>query len=71
MKDIEEIKARLTEKNQSFLTAFNINIDEYKEIDVLLESIDDAIVDEIVSHNDEITDNGIELQKIYDLIAFN
>ena len=39
------------------------------DLDLVLEIIDAAIVDDIVDNHDEITTHGIYLQKIYDQIA--
>ena len=37
-------------------------------LQVVLDAIDDAIVDNILEHNDEPDEEGIKLQKIYDEI---
>ena len=39
------------------------------DLDLVLEIIDDAIVDDIVNNHDKITTHGIYLQRIYDQIA--
>ena len=39
------------------------------DLDLVLEIIDAAIVDDIVDNHDEITTHGIYLQRIYDQIA--
>ena len=38
------------------------------DLDLVLEIIDDAIVGDIIDHNDAITKHGIYLQRIYDQI---
>lgn len=45
------------------------NIDELvqkDDVQDLLDAIDDAIVDDILGNDDEPTEEGIKLQKIYD-----
>ena len=37
-------------------------------LQVVLDAIDDAIVDNILEHNDEPDEEGLKLQKIYDEI---
>lgn len=47
------------------------NIEELVESDdvqAVLDAIDDVIVDNILANNDELDDEGIKLQKIYDEI---
>ncbi len=40
------------------------------DLETLLEAIDDAVVDNIVDHNDEPDEIGIKLQQIYDEIRY-
>jgi len=39
------------------------------DVDALLDAVDDAVVDNIVSHNDEPDEEGRRIQRIYDDIA--
>ena len=39
------------------------------DVDALLDAIDDAVVDNIVAHNDEPDEEGNRIQRIYDDIA--
>ena len=61
----EEQKAYLREQGVPFEDALEKN-----DLDALLEAIDDAVVDNIVDHDDEPDEVGIRLQRIYDEIRF-
>lgn len=61
----EEQKAYLREQGVAFEDALDKN-----DLDALLEEIDDAVVDNIVDHNDEPDEVGIRLQRIYDQIRY-
>lgn len=61
----EEQKAYLREQGVLFEDALEKN-----DLDALLEAIDDAVVDNIVDHNDEPDEIGIRLQRIYDQIRY-
>lgn len=61
----EEQKTYLQEQEVAFEDALENN-----DLDALLEAIDDAIVDNIVDHNDEPDEIGIRLQRIYDQIRY-
>lgn len=61
----EEQKAYLREQGVPFEDALEKN-----DLDALLESIDDAVVDNIVDHDDEPDEVGIRLQRIYDQIRY-
>ena len=39
------------------------------DVDALLDAVDDAVVDNIVAHNDEPDEEGNRIQRIYDDIA--
>lgn len=39
------------------------------DVDALLDAVDDAVVDNIVAHNDEPDEEGNKIQSIYDDIA--
>ena len=39
------------------------------DVDALLDAVDDVVVDNIVSHNDEPDEEGRRIQRIYDDIA--
>ena len=56
-------KAYLREQGVAFESAL-----ENDDLSALLEIIDDAIVDNIVDHNDEPDEIGIQLQRVYDQI---
>ncbi len=62
---------KITEEQKSFLYEQDIDITEAistDNVDLLLEVVDDAIVDNIVDNNDEPDEIGIKLQRIYDQI---
>jgi hypothetical protein len=61
----------ITERQKEYLKSYIENIDdliEKDDIQLLLDTIDDEIVDNILGNNDEPDEEGIELQKIYDQI---
>lgn len=61
----------ITERQKEYLKSYIENIDdliEKDDIQLLLDTIDDEIVDNILDNNDEPDEKGIELQKIYDQI---
>lgn len=56
---------------KNYLVQHGIAVEKYiiaDDIDSLLEAIDDAVVENIVTHNDEPDETGIKLQRIYDEI---
>ena len=61
----KEQKTYLREQGVPFEDAL-----EKDDLQALLEVIDDAVVDNIVTHNDEPDEIGIRLQRIYDEIRF-
>lgn len=60
----------LSERQTELLKKHNISVSGYNSIEELLEAIDDAVVENIVTHNDEPDSEGIELQRIYDGIRW-
>ncbi len=63
----------ITEDQKAFLCEQGVAFDdslEKDDLETLPEIIDDAIVDNIVEHNDESDEIGIQLQRIYDQIRF-
>lgn len=60
----------LSERQTELLKKHNISVSGYNSIEELLEAIDDAVVENIVTHNDEPDNEGIELQRIYDGIRW-
>ncbi len=61
----------ITEEQKQYLKEQNVDIREALEnedLGELLLAIDDAIVDNIVDHNDEPDETGIKLQRIYDQV---
>lgn len=61
----------ITEKQKQYLKEQKVDISmalENDDLGELLLVIDDAIVDNIVDHNDEPDETGIKLQRIYDQI---
>lgn len=61
----------ITERQKEYLKSYIVNLDdliEKDDIQLLLDTIDDEIVDNILGNNDEPDEKGIELQKIYDQI---
>lgn len=61
----EEQKAYLREHDIEFEEALNKD-----DLEALLEIIDDAVVENIVTHGDEPDETGIRLQRIYDQIRY-
>ena len=61
---------RIAKEDKEYLEKHNIAIlvDSIEDLPKTLEIIDDAIVDNIVDHNDEPDAHGIRLQRIYDRI---
>jgi len=45
------------------------NLISADDVDALLDAVDDAVVDNIVAHNDEPDEEGNKIQRIYDDIA--
>ena len=61
----------ITEDQKQYLKKQNVDICsalENDDLGELLLVIDDAIVDNIVDHNDEPDEIGIKLQRIYDQV---
>lgn len=61
----------ITESQKRVLYQYIDNLDdliEQDDIELLLDSIDDVIVNNILGNNDEPDKTGIELQLIYDQI---
>ena len=64
---------RITEEQKEYLKEQSVDIIDALEKDnlrELLEIINDAILENIVNHNDEPDEIGIKLQRIYDQIRF-
>lgn len=61
---------KISKEDKEYLEKYNIDIpvDSIEDLPNALEIIDDAIVDNIVDHNDEPDAHGIRLQRIYDRI---
>lgn len=61
---------KISKEDKEYLEKYNIDIpvDSIEDLPNALEIIDDAIVDNIVDHNDEPDSHGIRLQRIYDRI---
>lgn len=61
----------ITEEQKKYLLEQSVDISgalQNDDLGELLLAIDDAIVDNIVDHNDEPDEIGIKLQRIYDQI---
>lgn len=61
----------ITEEQKSFLKENFVKFEDalYKnDLDALLTAIDDAIIGNILAHNDEPDEIGVHLQRIYDQI---
>lgn len=61
----------ITEQQKEYLRKQSVDISDVLNKDdlrALLDIIDDAIVENIVDHNDEPDETGIRLQRIYDQI---
>lgn len=62
---------KITEEQKRYLLEQSVNVNdalENNDLGALLLVIDDAIVDNIVDHDDEPDEIGINLQRIYDQI---
>ena len=62
---------KITEEQKKYLLEQSVDINDALKNDdlgALLLAIDDAIVDNIVDHDDEPDEIGINLQQIYDQI---
>lgn len=62
----------ITDEQIEALRPYIENIEELisaDDVDALLDAVDDAVVDNIVSHNDEPDKEGKRIQGIYDDIA--
>lgn len=62
---------KITDEQKIILNQYFNNLDELVEkddIQIFLDRIDDIIVDNIISNNDEPDEKGIVLQRIYDQI---
>ena len=62
---------KILNEDKEYLKKYNIDIwdkVEKNELQEALDIIDDAIVDDIVDHDDEPSKHGIRLQRIYDRI---
>ena len=74
IKNENSYEIRIEKDHLSYLQNHGIDISQALEdnnLELVLEIIDDAIVDDIVSHNDKITEHGICLQRIYDRIQLH
>lgn len=63
----------ITEEQKTYLQEQGVEFEDalYRgDLEALLEVIDDAIVENIVTHGDEPDENGIRLQRIYDQIRY-
>lgn len=63
----------ITEEQKTYLREQGVEFEDalYRgDLEALLEVIDDAIVENIVTHGDEPDENGIRLQRIYDQIRY-
>ncbi len=62
---------KITEEQKKYLLEQSVDVNdalENNDLGALLLVIDDAIVDNIVDHDDEPDEIGINLQRIYDQI---
>ncbi len=62
---------KITEEQKRYLLEQSVNVNdalENNDLGALLLVIDDVIVDNIVDHDDEPDEIGINLQRIYDQI---
>ena len=63
----------ITEEQKAYLREQDIEFEEVlnkDDLEALLEIIDDAVVENIVTHGDEPDETGIRLQRIYDQIRY-
>lgn len=63
----------ITEEQKAYLQDHSVEFEdalEKDDLEALLEIIDDAVVENIVTHGDEPDEIGIKLQRIYDEIRF-
>lgn len=62
---------KITEEQKKYLLEQSVDVNDAlknNDLGALLLEIDDAIVDNIVDHDDEPDEIGINLQRIYDQI---
>ena len=62
----------ITDEQIEALRPYIENIEELisaDDVDALLDAVDDAVVDNIVAHNDEPDEEGRRIERIYDDIA--
>lgn len=48
-----------------------IDVNAYDDIDALIDDVEYAVVSNILSNNDEPDETGIELEKIFDKLAYS
>lgn len=63
----------ITEEQKAYLQDHAVEVEdalEKDDLEALLEIIDDAVVENIVTHGDEPDMVGIQLQRIYDEIRY-
>lgn len=63
----------VTKEQSDLLKPYIVNIEELvssDDVQAVLDAIDDVIVDNIISNNDEPDAEGIRLQKIFDDIFY-
>ena len=63
----------ITEEQKAYFQTQDIEFEEVlnkDDLEALLEIIDDAVVENIVTHGDEPDETGIRLQRIYDQIRY-
>lgn len=58
---------KINEKNKKILKKYNIDIEEYDNLNELLLEIDDAMTSYVDEHDEPLTE-FLELEKIYDEI---
>lgn len=66
-----KVMIHITEQQKEYLKKQSVDISDAlnkNDLRTLLDIIDDAIVENIVDHNDEPDETGIKLQRIYDQI---
>jgi len=62
----------ITEEQKEYLKKQSVDVEDAlkkDDLEALLEVIDDAVVSNILKHNDEPDEIGIRLQRIYDEIC--
>lgn len=62
---------KITDSDYKIIKKYNININENMNIDDVLDEIEAKMFEMGFEENDEINEDGIELERLYDNIFYN